>query len=271
VLAGEKISVIMSHDVDWPLRGPSRQHILQRKDRYDDAVIKRVIEDNNYNPYFGVRDIMEIEDKYGIRSTFFFRPLYDDGSSVEEYRETIEKLLSAGWEVGVHINEADLLSSIEREKRALEKVANRSMLGSRVHYLKIRQDDLFLLEKAGIKYDSSVCFSKDKIDRRNTGFFAVGNLIVFPITIMDTYLFTYMHVPEEHVVDKVKDAIELAGHGGIATLLWHDNSVNMKGGRMFKSVVDYLAGRDDVEVLRGIDAYEMVSNGQRLRADTPGR
>jgi peptidoglycan/xylan/chitin deacetylase (PgdA/CDA1 family) len=257
----------MTHDVDWPIKGPSRDHILQRRDRFDRQTISRVTSDESYNPYFGISEMMEIEEKHGIKSTFFFRPAYDDESSVDQYKQVIRELVNKKWEVGVHVNNAKSPYSIKSEKEEVERIAGISIQGSRVHYLRIAHEDLSLLEKAGIKYDSSVIFSKDTLDRRNTGYLKQGNLIVFPITVMDAYLFTYMHVPEEKVLEHVGKAIKLVPGGSFVTILWHDNVLKMKGGRMYSKIADFLASRDDVRVVRGIDAYESARSGSGLMAD----
>ena len=34
----KKQHIFLSHDVDWSYNGPSRNHILQRKDRFDDEL-----------------------------------------------------------------------------------------------------------------------------------------------------------------------------------------------------------------------------------------
>lgn len=164
------IKVIMTHDIDWPIKGPGREHILRRKNRFDEQTLVHMTKDESCNPYYGVQELMEIEEKYGTRSTFFFRPAYDDGSSVEQYLQVMRELSSRKWEIGVHINDAELVSSIEKEKQAVEYAAQVSVHGSRVHYLKIRHEDLFLLEKAGLKYDSSITFNKNSLDKRNTGY-----------------------------------------------------------------------------------------------------
>jgi peptidoglycan/xylan/chitin deacetylase (PgdA/CDA1 family) len=255
----------MTHDVDWPIKGPGRDHILQRRDRFDQLTISRVTSDESYNPYFGISEMMEIEEKHGIKSTFFFRPTYDDGSSIDQYRQVICDLVSNKWEVGVHVNNPKSPDSIKSEKEAIERIAGVPIQGSRVHYLRIAHKDLALLYKAGIKYDSSVIFSKDSLDRRNTGYLKGGKLIVFPITVMDAYLFTYMHIPEERIVEQIGKAIELVPGGSFVTILWHDNVLKMKGGRMYSKIVDFLASKDSVRVVRGIDAYESVRSG--LTAD----
>ena len=50
------------------------------------------VESEGFNPYFGVPKVCEVEEKFGIRSSFYFRPLYDDGSPVAEYSQTLRTL-----------------------------------------------------------------------------------------------------------------------------------------------------------------------------------
>jgi hypothetical protein len=35
--------IFLSHDVDWPRHGPGIDHIMARKKRFNDDIIKRVI------------------------------------------------------------------------------------------------------------------------------------------------------------------------------------------------------------------------------------
>ena len=96
-------ALIVTHDVDWPLKGPGTAHILARQNRFDEGIISKVVSEG-FNPYYGVPTITEIEERFGIRSTFFFRPKYDDGSQVQQYAGTIKALVKNGWEVGLHAN-----------------------------------------------------------------------------------------------------------------------------------------------------------------------
>jgi hypothetical protein len=75
---------------------------------------------------------------------------------------------------------------------------------------------------------------------------------------MDAYLFTYMHVPEERIVEQVGKALKLASGSGFMTVLWHDNVLKMKGGRMYSKMLEFLTSQDNVEIVRGIDAYQLV-------------
>jgi peptidoglycan/xylan/chitin deacetylase (PgdA/CDA1 family) len=253
------LKIILSHDIDWSPSGPGVNHVLARRERFDESVISKVVKEG-FNPYNGISELMDVEKAVGVRSTFFFRPEYDDGVLVEAYEEAIKALVEGGWEIAVHINDASTLLSILREKKAVEKVAGKTC-GSRVHYLKVQDASLF--EAAGFSYDSSSMFCRDAIDKRNMGFFRHDGLIVFPITIMDTYLFSYMRVSEENVVANLEKAANLAVEKGFMTIVWHDCSLKMKGGRMYPKVLKTLVSRENTNLVRGIDAYNLVQGAEK--------
>jgi peptidoglycan/xylan/chitin deacetylase (PgdA/CDA1 family) len=257
--------VFISHDVDWPKQGPGARHILARKERFDEEIIGRVVRED-FNPYYGIPRILEIEETVGVRSTFFFRPLYDDGITIAAaYKDDLKELKNGHWEVGAHINQASSLRSIAEEKRTIEKLLGSEIMGSRVHYLRIRQDDLPLLRKAGFLYDSSLVFSKDKVDVRNTGYSNLKGLIEFPITFMDAYLFTYLGLTEEKVVQFVMSSLgEFMQQSSVklVTILWHDNAILMRGGRAYSTLLENLVSLKSVKVIRGIDAYNMSLRGE---------
>jgi peptidoglycan/xylan/chitin deacetylase (PgdA/CDA1 family) len=216
--------------------------------------------DEEYNPYFGIPKVMEIEEKYSIRSTFFFRPRYGDGSEVGQYKKTLHDLMSGGWEVGLHANNTSAQDNVNKEKGVLEKVTGKAVNGCRVHCLKLYENTFSNFAKSGIKYDSSISFNKEKIDPKNTGYLTKSGVTVFPITFMDAYLFTYMGLTEETIVPFiVRTTEELFASGTqIITLLWHDTSVNMKGGRIYPQLIEQLVTKADITFLTGIQAFEEV-------------
>jgi hypothetical protein len=170
----ESIKIILTHDVDWPPQGPGIDHILARRDRFSNEIILKTIREG-YNPYFGIPDVMGLEEKYGFKSTFFFRCKYDDGTLIEAYEEILRDLVKSGWEIGVHINNPDNLGKIVCEKDTVEGVLCAKVYGSRVHNLKIKIDNLLFLRQAGLKYDSPITFNKYDIDVRNAGYFNLMN------------------------------------------------------------------------------------------------
>ena len=159
-------ALILTHDVDWPIQGPGVEHVLARKDRFASEIIAKVEK---------------------------------DGSIVNGYSQIMRNLLSGGWEVSLHCNSTSSLQEVNGEKSAIERASGQAVLGSRVHYLKVAECTFANLSAAGIKYDSSLSFNKEQIDKRNTGFLFKNDLVVFPVTFMDAYLFSYMHQSEETV------------------------------------------------------------------------
>lgn len=255
--------LILTHDVDWPYNGPGKAHVLARQDRFAPEIIQKV-ESEGFNPYFGVPKVCEAEEKLGIRSSFYFRPLYDDGSLVAEYSATLRDLKAHGWEVGLHANNTATQEEVNKEKAAIEAALGSSIVGCRIHCLKIQEKTYSNFKAAGIKYDSSVSFDKQTVDPRNTGSLDREGITVFPITYMDAYLFTYMKHTEETIVPFiVKTAKELYQNGAeILTLLWHDNAVMMKGGRVYPKLIEELAALD-ITFLTGLQAFELVQQRKR--------
>ncbi|KKK40378.1 hypothetical protein LCGC14_3081020, partial [marine sediment metagenome] len=82
----------------------------------------------------------------------------------------------------------------------------------------------------------------------------------FPVTIMDAYLFTYMHLEEKDIVPIFQKTLDysrnLNSEFNVITVLWHDNVLKMKGGRMYKNILEFLTSQDDVKICKG---EELVS------------
>jgi hypothetical protein len=164
--------------------------------------------------------------------------------------------------VSLHCNSTSSLQEVNGEKSAIERASGQAVLGSRVHYLKVAECTFANLSAAGIKYDSSLSFNKEQIDKRNTGFLFKNDLVVFPVTFMDAYLFSYMHQSEETVTHFILDSIEnlFAASVELVTLLWHDNSIFMKGGRAYEELIRKLTDLPNTRFLKGIEAYELIKN-----------
>ena len=233
-------------------------HILARKDRFDAPTIERAIKEG-FNPYNNIKRLMEIEDSHGFRSTFFFRPRYDDGTSVSAYTDAIKELQARGWEVGAHLNDATSTESISSERDQIASVEGQAPIGCRVHYLRLQEQSHSYMRKAGFSYDSSLMYSRDEVTSRSSGFLTREGMVIFPITIMDAYLFTYMKVPEEKIAQVFDEAVRICKNRTYMTVLWHDSSLMMQGGRMYPEVCEMLATREDVEIVTARDAFLSAS------------
>ncbi|MEM1646088.1 MAG: hypothetical protein QXL96_09525 [Ignisphaera sp.] len=231
--------LILTHDVDWSRRGPRTTHILDRLNRFDfeDKIKFFALRDNIYN---GIPLIMEYEQRQGIKSTFFFRSIYEDGSTINDYSDIVSELRRGGWEVGLHANNGENIEAIALEKNLVEKVYAEPVVSMRVHYLKINPRLIPLLSSIGIKFDSSLMFSKNRFSKENSGCIIINNVIELPITIMDTYMFTYWGINPLNTYEKLLEILSVLHNSGvcIATILWHTNSVRMIGGRDYLRFVE---------------------------------
>ena len=251
------VNVFLSHDIDYSRTGPDAEHIMKRRDRFDDEEFAR-LQQGRKILYYNVRDLMELEEELGVRSTFFFRPSYETGD-LEGYRDDIRDLQKGGWEVGLHANE---WSNIAQEKETLEGITGQKVNGCRVHFLRASDAMYAIMRENGFKYDSSVCHSRDRLDIQNTHIGRRDGIVVFPITLMDAYLFTYMKAREEDLVPLVAEAIRMTREGGdLLTILWHDTSLKMKGGRRYRDLLEYIVSEEVVSVVPGLEAYTMFSKG----------
>ena len=250
----EPLVLALTHDVDWPRHGPPREHVLARLDRFDPEDRRRFLELGE-NIYYGIGEIAEREERLGLRSTFFFRPKYDDESGVECYAEELRELVRGGWEVGLHANCGWDPGAVAEEKRAVERAAGAGVVSMRVHMLKLDPKLLPALDRVGIKHDSSLCFSREGPSPESAGCLRCGEVLELPITVMDAYLFAYWGVKPGGVRKAVLGALRAAYEAGkrVATLLWHDCSVRMRGGREYLELLEDLCSLDWVEPVKVAD------------------
>jgi hypothetical protein len=125
----------------------------------------------------------------------------------------------------------------------------------RVHMLKLDPQLLPALEGVGVKHDSSLCFSREGPSPESAGCMRCGGVLELPITVMDAYLFAYWGVKPGEVRKTVLEALRAAYEAGrrVATLLWHDCSVRMRGGREYLKLLEDLSGLDWIEPVKVMD------------------
>ena len=257
----KKQYIFLSHDVDWSYEGPSKNHILERKDRFDQKLFTNSSINNNL--YRNFSEFMEIEEKYGVKSTFFFRTQYENGD-YKDYDEDIKKLINGGWEVGLHTDPSsvDKIEKIKTEKENLEKLTNTKILGNRVHYLSNNNQLLKKLSELDFVYDSSNRKTKNKITNEEMGYQKIDNIIEFPVTLMDAYLFSYMKISEEKIISIVEKTLnscrQLDSNFNVMTILWHDNVLKMKGGRMYPKILEFLSSQEDVIMCNGLELANKI-------------
>ena len=255
----KKQYVFLSHDVDWSFNGPTKEHILKRKDRFDTKLFDKTPLNKLYHNF---SEYMEIEEKFNVKSTFFFRTQYENGDYMD-YSKDIKDLVNGGWEIGLHTDPSsvDDIEKIKKEKNDLEKLSNSKIFGNRVHYL---SNDIQLqrkLSELDFVYDSSIKKSKNDY-KEDIGYYIKNKIIEFPITVMDAYIFTHMKIKEEKIISFFNDVLNHARHSNsefnIISLLWHDNVLKMKGGRMYPKILEFLASQEDVIFCNGIELSKII-------------
>jgi len=252
--------IFLSHDVDWSFSGPTKEHILKRKDRFDAELFSNTPFNKLYHNF---TEYMEIEEKFDVRSTFFFRTQYENGD-YQDYQKDIKELVNGGWEIGLHTDPSSVkdIKKIKKEKENLEKLSNSKIFGNRVHYLSNDPQLQRKLSKLDFAYDSSNRKTKNAITSEDMGYQEIDKIIEFPVTIMDAYLFSYMNISEEKIISIIKKTLnslrQLDLDFNVMTILWHDNVLKMKGGRMYPKILEFLSTQDDVEMSKGIDLATMI-------------
>lgn len=198
---------------------------------------------------------LNIEDKYGFKSTFNFcsfptrkenvldcdYKLTDtvifDGKSMN-VANMIKTIDEAGWEIGLHgsmgtFNDLELL---KEQKQTIEAVINKEIISTRNHYLKndFKITPRFQAE-VGFRNDSTIGCSKIAGFISGTSFpywiwdVEAGHslpLLEIPMSLMDVTLFSKCASRKEFdnvmlFCIKVMDEVEAVG--GCLTLNWHPN------------------------------------------------
>ena len=120
-----------------------------------------------------------------------------------------------------------------------------------------------------IIYDSSNKKTKDLISLEDMGYQKINNILEFPVTLMDAYLFSYMNISEEKIISTIEKTLnscrQLDSDFNVMTILWHDNVLKMKGGRMYPKILEFLSTQDDVQMCKGIDLATIIDKkGSKL-------
>lgn len=245
-------NILLTHDIDYSITGPTREHILAREKRFDDHAFA-MWKYYKTSLYYNVHELIKIEREAEVKSTFFFRTEYETGKK-GEYARDIKLIAEAGWEIGLHVND---LTNIKNEKQQMEDWSHFPVCGTRSHYLKTDKDYWKNLAICNILYDSSVCFNKKSFDPLNSRTLVMDNVVIFPITIADCFMFSYWNQTEQTLFKTLDFVFEKITkiENPLITIDWHDTSLKMRGGRKYREILRHLKNKG-VKFLTGIQAYD---------------
>jgi len=238
------LKVALTHDIDRVEKTAQYlTHSFRRlmQGDYKGAFQNAMNIKNRKNEYWNFERIMEIEDKYSVRSTVFFlnEPvsynfidyrnfIHSFGRyNIKDERITgiIKTLDKGGWEIGVHgsFNSFKSSAALKNEKNTLEEILGKEIYGIRQHYLNLIPGKTWEYQSgAGFLYDSSWGYSNQTgiKDGKVRPFAPLNNhFIVFPLFIMD-----YCFMQEENRWNKFELLCsEIEKHNGVLVINWHNN------------------------------------------------
>lgn len=241
--AGKTFLVWLSHDVDRLKKTFFHYLYYAWKERRASHLGQLI---RGENPYWNFEALTALEEKYKVRSTFFFLNESIEANIFEprtlvlakryhildaKIQDVIRTLDKGGWEVGVHgsyrsYNDKNLLG---HEKETLEKIVGHAVVGGRQHYLNLTIPQTWEIHRAlGFRYDASFGLTTDVGYREGIvyPFRPFGDAFtVFPLTIMDKVLLG-KYKPAEAWDQCLRLMDTAQKKGGLFSLLWHDRVFN---------------------------------------------
>lgn len=244
----KKFAVCLTHDID-DIYPPLKHTLLSsvyclKKLNFNDLKKEMFwkIKDKKLSPYINFKQIMELEEKYNAKSSFYFIAAKEDPIrfryNVEDLENELGIIVDSGWEVGLHggYYSYNDFEEIMKEKKRLEVVLGQKIIGYRNHYLRFKVPDSWeLLSKAGFKYDATFGYS-DMVGFRNGMCHPFRpynrneqkeiDILEIPLVVMDVALFG-VATSFEDAWKYTKNLIDVVEkYNGVITLLWHNNSLN---------------------------------------------
>ena len=262
----KKFAVCLTHDVDvvylpkLPTLFDSYKALFKGQIKSSNILFRSLI-NKKYNPWWNIKEIIQLEKKYNAKSSFFFltsnKNEIDFNFNIEDLEPELKYIIDNGCEVGLHggIGEYNNLEKIKEKKMRLEKILDKKVVGYRNHYLKFRTPDTWeVLHKAGFTYDTTFGYA-DCAGFRNGMChpFKPFNLktereidiLEIPLIIMDCTLFDYMDLEINEawkIIKLLTDTVEQ--YNGVITILWHNTYMVGENYRLYEKILSYCAKRN---------------------------
>ena len=279
----KKWAICLTHDVDRIEKKIWHSIIRAVREKNKRYHLKTAFLKGRNNPYWNFEKIMSIENKYGVRSTFFilnekskvpihikdlkYIPMFFGRYNIREIADVIKKLDEEGWEIGVHgsFYSYENENLLKEEKRRLESIVGHKVIGIRQHNLNLKIPQTWKLQKtAGFKYDATfgsnyqIGFYKNKMYP-----FRPFNdeFLVIPLTIMDSQLFKIFPTIKSAQNAVIKIFNQAEKYGALVTVLWHQRVFNENEfpgwSKMYEWIIQEGIKRK-AWVARCVDVYEVI-------------
>jgi peptidoglycan/xylan/chitin deacetylase (PgdA/CDA1 family) len=237
----KNFAICLTHDVDdiYPTFYHRLLSVLWSIKKYDWNTMKEQLFRSKKKPgvYVNFREIIELEKKYGAKSTFYFLTADKDPKrfryNINDITDELKYIIESGCKVGLHggyysYNDID---AVKREKNLLEEALGNEVIGYRNHYLRFQQPQTWeILEKCGFRYDTTygytnmigfrngMCHPFRPYDINNQHWL---NIYEFPLHIMECSMYGRHTETAWGLITQLLMKAEL--NKGVLTVLWHNN------------------------------------------------
>ncbi len=241
---GSPFAICLTHDVDNIERPIG--HVLKTRSRFkiEDLINEMVGVGSLYD---NIDEVSKREEERGFRSSFYFLTA---NYPLDEMAPRLKKLRDKGWDIGLH-GDFGTHDSAEKMMDAIEDFSTDlgyQPRGVREHFLKFSYGTTWeIMENAGFDYDTTVGFT-DRLGFKlglatpfhpPTSAWQPMSLLEIPLVLMDTTLWGYLKRGETDGLADVRTMLaKVKEVGGLFTLLWHQEAVKMKGGRLYWNLLD---------------------------------
>lgn len=232
--------LFVSHDNDGLFRSFKQDGLFALRRGRLDWLLRIVFSEAMRKPrWFNMDRIMDINDAYDLKSTFFWlveqgdvylenRKLRNSDYSIDDPRiqRLMKRIESRGFEQGLHKSISSLGFKEEIAKLPFSCRANRN------HFLRLRLPEHFQeMEESGLKLDFSVGFAEEFGLRNNYALpyrpydlhqMKTLSVVYVPLMIMDTTNWTYKQYSMAEFRDKAVALIEEHDKNAVISILWHN-------------------------------------------------
>jgi hypothetical protein len=196
----------------------------------------------NDPPRRGLNLLRDIESERGLKSTFFVKTGATAKQDVNynhrspSFRRFLDSLIDKGFEIGIHPSMKTYVDGkpLISEKTRLEEAIRKEVHSVRQHYLKFTSSKTVgVWEEAGLKYDSTLGFSRRAGFRNSVAFpFPLYNfgkdrtstVIELPLLIMDGTFADTRSLTSEETFEKMRNLVHSTkAASGAAAILFHNS------------------------------------------------
>jgi peptidoglycan/xylan/chitin deacetylase (PgdA/CDA1 family) len=243
-----RFAACLTHDIDsiypswkYTLFAAAKFALKLRPEKSLGRLMGRTKRNSSQNPYWNFKTILELEQKYDAKSSFYFKATskdpFDCTYDIDDVGAELGYLSDMGWEIGLHggfyvFNDPE---ELEKEKEVLEKALGEKIIGIRMHFLRFEVPETWkLIANLGFKYDSTfgypdmpgfrngMCHPFRPYDLRTENEI---DILEIPLNIIDGTLFGYLHLEPIQAWKTIEKLIEVTERNrGVITILWHNHT-----------------------------------------------